>query len=325
MRFIILLAALLALPVAAAPPYRIVDRIPGPDGGWDYVRVDGGANRVLVARGSSVMAIDLGTRTVTPGLAPGVRLHDALPVAGELLVTNGGTETAVFADAATGKTLATVPTGKGPDAATYDPKSGLVLVMDHAGGDVTLIDPRTHAVVATITVGGEMEAAAVLGNRAYVNVEDKNEIAVIDIPSRQVIARWPLAGCEGPTGIALVNADRQLISACDGTSVIVDVATGKVIQVLPTGKGADGVAYDAGRSLAFVPAGRDGTLAVVAFGGKQAKIIQILRTQVSARTIAIDKRTGHLYLPSATFGAAPAGGGRPPLVPGSFAVLVIGN
>jgi DNA-binding beta-propeller fold protein YncE len=321
----IILAALLAQPAIAAPAYKVLDRIPGPDGGWDYVRVDAPNNRVLVARGTSVMAVDLATKVVTPGLAPGARLHDALPVNGEMLVTNGGTATAVFADAKTGATLATVPTGKGPDAAAYDPRSGLVLVMDHAGGQVTLVDPKAHAAVATIDVGGKMEAAAIAGGRAYVNVEDTNQIAVIDIAGRKVMARWALPGCDAPTGIALIGGGKRLIAACDGTSVIVDIASGKVVQVLPTGKGADGVAYDAKRNLAFVPAGGDGTLAVIGFAGDKAAIVQTLPTAIGARTIAIDARTGRLYLPSAKYGAAPAGDGRAPMLPGSFALLEIGE
>lgn len=323
MRMIIVLGALLAQSVAAAPLYKIIDRIPGPDGGWDYVRVDPDNNRLLVARGTSVMAVDLATRVVTPGLAAGARLHDALPVNGELLVTNGGTATAVFADAKTGATIATVPTGKGPDAAIYDPQSRQVLVMDHAGGQVTLIDPKTHQAVGAVDVGGDMEAAAVKDGRAYVNVEDKNEIAVIDIANRKVVTRWALPGCDAPTGIALIADGKRLIAACDGSSVIVDIASGKVIQTLSTGKGADGVAYDDKRNLAFVPAGRDGTLSVIDLGGKSAKITQTLRTQPSARTIAIDQRTGRLYLPAATLGPAPAAGGRAPALPGSFVVLVV--
>jgi DNA-binding beta-propeller fold protein YncE len=314
----------LAQSALAAPVYKVIDRIPGPDGGWDYVRVDPDNNRVLVARGTSVMAVDLGSKAVTPGLAAGARLHDALPVNGELLVTNGGTATAVFADAKTGTTLATVPTGKGPDAAAFDPQSGLVLVMEHAGGQVTLIDPKAHQAVGTIDVGGDMEAAAVKDGRAYVNVEDRNEIAVIDIAARKVVTRWALPGCDAPTGIALIADGKRLIAACDGSSVIVDIASGKVVQALPTGKGADGVAYDARRNLAFVAAGRDGTLAVIDLGGKTARIVQTLPTQATARTIAIDPRSGRLYLPAATPGAVPAGGGRAPLVPGSFVLLVVG-
>jgi DNA-binding beta-propeller fold protein YncE len=311
----------------AASGYHVVDRIGGPDGRWDYVRVDKANNRVLVTHGSNVMAIDLATRAVS-SFAPGQILHDAMPVNGgsEVLVTNGGTATAVFVNAKTGATVATVETGKGPDAAAFDPKTGLVLVMDHAGGEVTLVDPKAHKAVGTISVGGDMEAAAVDGaGRAFVNVEDKNQIAVIDIAQKKVLARYPLAGCDGPTGIVYDAADRLLIAACDGTTVVVDPKSGKVVQTLATGKGADGIAFDAKQKLAFVPAGRAGTLSVISFASGKGVIVDTVPTQVGARTIGLDGRTGRLYLPTAKFAAPGLPGGRPTVEPGSFQVLVVGK
>jgi DNA-binding beta-propeller fold protein YncE len=322
----ILLAASAAQ--AAESGYRVVDRIPGPDGGWDYLRVDTFNNRVLVAHGSAVTAIDLATSAVTPGFATGLMLHDPLPVndGREVLVTNGGTATAVFVDGRTGAPVATVKTGVGPDAAAFDAKSGLVLVMDHVGGDVMLIDPKTHAAVGSVPVGGALEAAAVDGKgHAFVNVENKNEIAVIDLAQRKVVARYPLAGCDGPTGLAYDAADDQLIAACDGTSVVVAAVSGKVVATLPTGAGADGIAFDARQGLAFVPAGEAGTLAVVKISKGGGRIIDTVPTEVGARTIALDARSGRLYLPSAQFGAKPAGGGRAPRLPGTFHILVVGK
>lgn len=313
---------------AAGSSYHVVDRIAGPDGGWDYVRVDQANNRVLVAHGGSVLALDIATKAVTPGLASGLMLHDPLPVNGdsELLVTNGGTAEAVFVNAKTGAEIARVKTGIGPDAAAFDSRSGLVLVMNHRGGDITLIDPKAHKAVGTIVVGGDLEAAAVDGaGRAFVNVENKNEIVVLDIAGRKVVTRYPLAGCDGPTGLVYDAADKQLIAACDGATVVVDAGSGKVVATLATGKGADGIAFDPRQRLAFVPAGRDGTLAVVAVGKGKASIVHTVKTQVSARTIAIDPRTGRLYLPAAEFGPRPAAGGRPPMVPGTFQVLVVGK
>ncbi|MEI6486860.1 MAG: YncE family protein [Sphingomonadales bacterium] len=320
--FTVLGAVAAAAAPAPAPVYRIVDRIAGPDGGWDYLHVDTARNRLLVAHGTAVMAVDLATRAVTSGLAPGQRLHDALPVGGELLVTYGGTATAVFADAATGTALATIATGKGPDAAAVDPRSGLVLVMNHAGGDITLIDPRTHQAVGTVTVGGDLEAAAIVDGIAYVNVEDTAEIAVVDIAQRRLVTRWKLPGCEAPTGIVAVAGGRRLIAACDGSSVIVDRGTGQVVQTLATGAGADGIAYDPARNRAFVSAGRDGTLAVIDLAGRSARVVQTLPTQQGARTIAIDPRDGRLYLPAARYAPAVAGS-RPAMLPGSFVVLVV--
>jgi len=313
---------------AAGSGYRVIDRVSGPDGGWDYVRVDPANNRVLVAHGGSVIALDIATKKVTPGLAPGAVLHDPLPVNGgaEVLVTNGGTAEAVFYNAKSFAEVARVKTGVGPDAAAFDGKSGLVLVMDHRGGDVTLIDPKAHKAVGSIVVGGDLEAAAVDGaGRAFVNVENKNEIAVLDLAKRTVVTRYPLAGCDGPTGLAYDAADKQLIAACDGATVVLDAATGKIVATLPTGKGADGVAFDPKQHLAFVPAGRDGTLSVVSVAKGKASIVDTVKTEVSARTIGLDPRDGRVYLPSAEFGLRPAGGGRPPMVPGSFKILVVGK
>lgn len=310
---------------AAAPAYHIADRIAGPDGRWDYVRVDPTADRVLVAHGTSVTAVGLVDGKVSIGLTPGLLLHDAMPVNGrEMLVTDGGKGVATFADVVTGQAIATVKAGKNPDAAVFDARSGLILVMNHSGGDVTLIDAKTHTAVGTIDVGGDLEAAAVDGaGHAFVNVEDKNQIAVIDLAGRKVSARYALTGCDGPTGIAYDAADQMLIAACDGDTAFVDARTGKTLQTLPTGKGADGVAFDAKRRLAFVPAGRAGTLAVVGVSRGKSRIVQTVQTEVGARTIALDERTGRVYLPSAQFTPSATAGARPAVTPGTFHLLVV--
>ena len=312
---------------AAGSGYHVIDRIAGPDGGWDYVRVDAANNRVLAAHGGSVVSLDFATNTQTPGLAPGAMLHDPLPVNGgaEVMVTNGGTAEVVFYNAKTWAEVARVKTGVGPDAAVFDAHSGLVLVMNHRGGDITVVDPKAHKAMGTIAVGGDLEAAAVDGaGKAYVNVENKNEIVVIDIAGRKALAHYALAGCDGPTGLAYDAADRQLIAACDGATVVVEAPTGKIVATLATGKGADGVAFDARQKLAFVPSGQAGTLSVVSIGKGKAAIVDTVKTQVSARTIDLDRRDGRIYLPAAEYGPKPAVG-RAPIIPGSFKIIVVGK
>src|SRR6202000_3389527 len=122
--------------------------------------------------------LDPAAKARTGDLAKGAVLHDPLPVNGgsEIMVTNGGTAEVVFYNAKTWAEIARVKTGIGPDAAAFDPKSGLVLVMDRRAGAITLVDPKAHKAMGAIPVGGDLEAAAVDGmGHAWVNVEDKNE------------------------------------------------------------------------------------------------------------------------------------------------------
>lgn len=329
-RLVALCIAVSASPLTAlAGPsgYHVIDRIGGPDGGWDYASFDAGRDRVLVARSTAVNAFDLKSRTVTEAFAPAAWGHAAFPINGgtEVLITNGAKAMVTFVDGKTGSPLATLPTGLAPDDAIIDPKSGLLLVMNHVGGDITLIDPRAHKVVATIPVGGRLEAAAVDGQgRAFVNVEDRNEIAVVDIAARQVTARYPLAGCDGPTGIAYAPADRLLISSCEGLAEVVDADSGKVVRQVRIGDGADGVAFDTRRKLAFVSAGKSGTLSVISVARGDARLVDTVPTQKGARTLTLDPASGRVFLPTAQY-VAGVGGGRPTVAPGTFELLIVGR
>ncbi|CAN5371733.1 hypothetical protein BH10PSE2_BH10PSE2_04270 [soil metagenome] len=318
-------------PAASGAPgasgYSVLGRLPGPDGGWDYASYDRGRDRVLVARSTSIDVYDPVAASATAAFAPAVRGHAAIVVndGAEILITNGGAATTTFVNADTGALIASVPTGEGPDAAILDERSGLVLVMDHRGGDVAVIDPKSHLDLGRITVGGALEAAVVDGlGHAFVNIEDQNSIAVIDIDKRTVTNHYALTGCEGPTGLAYAKRDDLLIASCEGVAEILRASTGEVIRSIPMGEGADGVAYDEERKLAFVPAGESGTLAVLRIADGDAELIDTIETRVGARTIALDPLTGHVFLPSADYSPA-VDGGRLAMVPGSFRLLVVGS
>jgi YVTN family beta-propeller protein len=312
---------------SAAPSYGVVDHIQGPDGRWDYASFDPARRRVYVAHGASVTAIDVDTRTVSADLAKGAGLHAAfaLPGGGVLVTTNGATDTVNFSDAASGAVLTAVVVGQKPDAAIFDAASGLVLVMNGKSGDVSLIDAASRKVVGLIPVGGALEFAATDGaGRAFVNIEDKGEIAVLDLKAKTVVARYPLKGCEEPSGLIYARDAGVLISACaNGVAKVVRAATGEAVATLAIGAGPDAVLWDEGRKLAFIPSGRAGTLAVIAVRGPDdVAVVQTLATQPGARTGALDPKTGRIYLPTAKFAPAPSGQ-RPTMVPGSFEVLVV--
>jgi YVTN family beta-propeller protein len=308
----------------AEPHYKIVAQLPAGDGGWDLLSVNPADQRLYIAHGDGVTAIDLRTGKATDKIVPGQRVHAALAIPGthDVISTNGETNDATLFDGRTGRIRATIPTGKKPDAAAFDPATRTVWIMNPGSGDVTVVDPSTAKVLATVPVGGSLELGAATGSgRLYVNIEDKNEVAVLDTYKHRVVTRFPLHGCEGPTGIAYDAASREVLSACGNGVAIVSGADGRQIARLPIGKGADGAAFDPKRHIALLPAGRDGNLTLIRLQ-PVPQVVGRIATAVSARTIAIDPVNGRAYLPSATL-APPVGNERPKPVPGSFRVLVV--
>jgi YVTN family beta-propeller protein len=321
---ITVLAAASAMGAAAPPAYSVTAKIAGPDGGWDLLGVDPSGQKLYVARSGGLMGVDLATGQVSPDLVKGARGHAALPIPGSSLVlfTSGTDNTASLYDTAASRLVAAIPVGRNPDAAAYDPVTHTVWVMNPASGDISVIDPASAKVVATIAVGGSLELAVADGKgRIYVNIEDRNEVVVLDTRARKVVARFPLKGCDGPTGIAYDAAAREVLSACANGVAIVSSPGGRPVASLQIGPRPDGALYDDKRHLAFVPSGGDGTLAVIALGAKP-KVVATVATAKGARTAALDPASGRIYLPSADYGPA-TGSGRPPMVPGSFAILVV--
>jgi len=327
-----LFASVLTLATAAgahaADPsgYKVIGHISASDGGFDYLTFDSTNHRVLVGRGTGVTVIDVAN--VSSKLLAGPNVHEGLSVNGgkEILTTDGAAGAVHILDGQTGANIATIPTGRNPDAAAIDPRSGLVMVMNHSGGDVSLIDVKARANVGTITIGGTLEAAVADGaGKAYVNVEDKNEVVAIDLNAKTVLGHYPMAGCTGPTGITMAVPEKLLLVACGGAVAVVKSDTGVLVKTIKIGNGADGIVYDATRHLAFVPAGRDGNLSVLEVKGQEVNLIDTVPTMVGARTITIDPASGRLYLCASKVGPPPAGGGRATTLPGSYEVLVVGK
>ncbi|MDB5363981.1 MAG: gluconolactonase [Rhodospirillales bacterium] len=309
-------------PPAPVTDLGVIDEIHGADGGFDYAAVDPGGRRLYVARGDGVMSVELATAKMTPTLVPGKRVHGVVPLpGGRLLSTNGDLATATLSDIATGKILAQVPTGKNPDAAIYDAKSGLVFVMDGAeDGEVTLVDPATGKSPGHIAVGGKLEFAVADGaGHLYVNIENTGEIAVLDTAARKVSARFALPGCEEPTGLNLNPDTHILLSVCrNQKAVALHAENGSVVAQLDIDRGADAVIFDARRKVFFVPCGRDGTLVAIGETGGKLAVIRKIPTAIGARTGALDPETGRLYLPTAD-----AAGTDHQLKAGTFRILVV--
>jgi YVTN family beta-propeller protein len=337
LRFAVLaLAGAMAVQNAGAGDvYKFVAEIPiGGEGGWDILTVDSAAHRLFLSHSSKVVVVDLEKNAIAGEITdtPGVHGFLAIPELGRGFSTNGKENKSSVVDLATLKTLSKIDTGENPDAFAYNTKRGELYIFNHSGNSATVIDAKNGKVVATIQLGGEPEfgVSDETANRVYVNLEDKSEVAVIDAEKHEVIARWPLAPGTEPTGIALDAAHHRLFATCHNKMMeMLDTSNGKVVASVPIGAGVDGCAFDDASQLAFASCGEGTTTIAKEETPDKLSVVQTLKTERSARTIALDPKRHRIYLPSAQFepAASPSPGAsptRPKMVPNTFKLLVYG-
>jgi DNA-binding beta-propeller fold protein YncE len=321
--------SLVASPRAADEPYRFIKEIHvGGEGGWDYLSIDRAAKRLYVSHATKVVIIDTAKDEVIGEILDTPGVHGAI-VAGDRVFTSNGREARVsIVDAKTLKTLSKVETGANPDFIMYEPKQKEVYAFN-ASGSATVIDAGGK-VVATIPLGGKPEAGVAdpAVSRVYVNIEDKNEIAVIDVGKHEVAARWPIAPGEEAAGLAIdLKNHRLFIGSHNKLMVMMDSRTGKVIGQVPIGVNVDATWFDPGTGYAFSSCG-DGTLTIAHEDSPdRLSLVQTLTTERGARTMALDPETHRVYLAAAKVElpapGAPANA-RPRTIPDSMHVLVYG-
>jgi DNA-binding beta-propeller fold protein YncE len=330
-----------AEPAASAPSragsqYHVIRKIPlGGEGGWDYLTSDSDARRLYVSRGTRVVVLDLDSGE-TLGEIPNTQGVHGVAVVPELhrgFTSNGRSSTVTVFDTKTRAVLGEVKTtGENPDAILYDPASRRVFTFNGRGKNATAIDAESQAVAGTVDLGGKPETGVSDGKgRVLVNIEDTNEVVVIDSKGLKALARWSLAPCEEPTGMAFDAAHRRLFIGCHNKKMMVlDSENGHVVATLPIGEGVDANAFDAKSALAFASCG-DGTLAVVHEDSPDSfRVVENVSTQRGARTMALDEKTHRIFLATAEFGPPPPAtpdrpNPRPSVVPGSFTILVVGR
>ncbi|MBO0694988.1 MAG: YncE family protein [Verrucomicrobia bacterium] len=317
----------------AGEPYRFVTEVPiGGEGGWDILTIDSASSRLYLAHATKVVVVDLNKNTIAGEIAdtPGVHAFVPVPELQRGFSSNGKESKSSLVDLTTLKTTSKIDTGANPDAIVYEPRHGEVYVFNHTGNSVTVINAKAASVSATIPLGGTPEFAAVdeAAGRIYCNIEDKSEVAVIDTNRHEVVAHWPLAPGEGPSGIALDARHHRLFSGCHNKMmVMLDTETGKVAGSVPIGAGVDGCAFDDAKQLAFASCG-DGTTTIVREETPdKLTVLQTLKTERGARTMALDPKSHWIYLPSAQFQPPPspspgASPGRPTVVPNTLKLLV---
>ena len=306
------LAAALALVVVAAHPARAASAADyavrehwaiGGDGKWDYLTVDAPHRRLFVSRSTRVQVIDLGTGKLVAEIAntPGVHGIALAPDLKRGFTSNGKADSVTVFDLDTLATIAEVKiSGRDPDAIVYDAPSRRVYTFNGHSNNVTVIDGASAKEIATIALPGRPEFAQSDGTgRLFVNLEDKNELAVIELSKGSVQATWPLAPCDEPTGLALDVARQRVFSVCHNKLLIVsDAGSGKRIASLPIGSHVDATAFDPATSLIFSSNGDSADVTIVhAQSADQYEPSGRLVTAAGSKTMALDPTTHLIYVP----------------------------
>ncbi|HWG59613.1 MAG TPA: hypothetical protein VN661_11260 [Candidatus Acidoferrales bacterium] len=318
---------------AGSAGYHLAKKVKlGGEGGWDYLTIDSAKHRLFISRGSHVMVVDTRSDQVT-GDIPGMNRIHGIALAPEFnkgFVSDGDPGTVHVFDYTTLKVLDTVKTDRDSDAIIYDPGTKRVFTMNGDANTSTAIDAATGKVVGTFPLGGGPEFAAADGKGyVFANLEDKSEMVKINARTLKVEQTWPLAPCQSPSGLAIDAANERLFVGCHSRAMaFVDGNSGKVLGTVPIGQGVDANRFDPGTGLAFASCG-DGTI-TVAHEDSPEKLSPAgtIETMRGARTMEIDPANHTIYTVTAEYGPMPAAAAganqrrRPPMVPGSFTLLV---
>lgn len=321
-------------PQAAGPMGYHVSKtvpLPGP-GGWDYLSEDPANRRLYISHGNEVLVLNLDTQALVGTISD---LHGTHGIAvsdkdGHGFITNGGSATITEFDIKTLAKLKEIPAPKDVDGIIYDPATDRIFAFCGDANQAIAVDAKSGDAVGTIDLGGGPEFGASDGKGHVFNVlEDKSEILKINARTLAIEGRYPLAPCEGPSGVSIDAAHERVFAGChSGVVAIVNGDTGAVVDAPKIGRGVDASRFDPGTQLLFTSQG-DGTITVVHEDSPDHFTeLGNIATENGARTMAVDPKTHTLFSVTAKYGPAPApvpGGRRqrPPMIPGSFHLLVI--
>jgi DNA-binding beta-propeller fold protein YncE len=327
-RFNLLLLAFLSYTALLQAQYKVskVFHIQS-GGGYDYTTVDSASDRLYLSHGSQVNVLNKVTGDSISVIKTEKDVH-GIALAHEFgkgYISNGSLNSVLVFDLKTFRVLAHVPAGQFTDGIFYDDYSKKVISCNGRGKSMTVIDPSTDQVTATIQLTGWPETAVSDGKgKIYVNNAEKSEMDVIDSKTYQIINTWSIVPGKSASGLAIDRNSMRLFAGCDNQKLIVmDAVTGKVVTSMPIGDGCDAVGFDKTLKRVYSSNG-DGTLTVIEEKSPDIfEVIQNLKTKEGARTQAVDQATHRIYLPTGDFAPKKQGEFRPALIPGTFQVLVV--
>ena len=337
-----LCGACVLISLAAGPPQRALAEGPykvskvakiGGEGTFDTAFADVEGRRLYIPRKGPGRITVFNLDTLEPaGEIPDAAANGAV-VDSKSEHGFASSQPVVMWDAKTLKTIKTIDVQGRPDAILFDPFTERVFIFSHVAPNATVIDAVNGSVLGTIDLGGEPEQAATdRKGRVYVDVRDKNDMAVIDAKALTVTARYSVAPKGGRcSGLAIDAKNEILFAGCRAPQmlVILSAKDGKILDALPIGSTADSAIFNPETNEAY-SAQIDGTLTIIKEEGptRFAKA-QTVQTKDSAKQMVLDSKTNRILLIAADFlppsGPPKAGvagyGGK--MVADSFSILVV--
>jgi DNA-binding beta-propeller fold protein YncE len=324
-------------------PYKVLKAAKvGGDGGFDYVYADADGRRLYIPRTGNparVTVYNLDTQESVGEIAnTNARGAAVDPKSGHGFASS---KPVAMWDAKTLALIKTIDVQGGPDGILFDPFNQRVWIFSHGAPNATVINSVDGAVVGTVDLGGAPEQAVTDSKgHLYVDLEDKDKIAVVDAAALKVTGTFDLAGKGGgPGGLAFDVKNHVLFASCHDPAVMVILNSdnGNIISTLPIGQGTDGATFNPATLEAF-SSNSDGTLTIIKENSPTSFVVeQNLKTMTRAKTLTLDSKTNHVLLiaaesappPAPPAGAPPPAGGRGgrggAMVPGSFTILVVGK
>jgi DNA-binding beta-propeller fold protein YncE len=309
----------------------------GGAGGWGKLLLDPDAHHLFIPRSDRVVVVDTATGRVSGQVDGFIGAHDiALDASGKFGyvsdLTDGSAGFVRVFDRATLQILTSIKVGRTPDRIAFDASTNSVVVFDGSARTAMVIDASTNQVIETIALPARPGSIASDGKGSiFVAMRSLGEILRIDASTRKITAVWPVAPCEGPSGLTMDQARRQIFAACENQKLVaVDAGSGTTALVSEIPKGVGDVSFDSERHLLFVSNGA-GTLTIFRESSldKFAKL-QELTTLPGAQALVVDSANGAAYLATARFGQRTGATSeelryRPTPIEGSFTILVVAS
>jgi YVTN family beta-propeller protein len=296
-------------------------------GGWDYIFAYTASDKLFVSHSTQVNVIDKNNGD-SLGIIPNTNGVHGIALVHNLnkgFTSNGRLNNVFVFDLNTLQITDSIKTGENPDAIFYDEYSKKIITCNGRSKDLSVIDPFTNKVVATINVKGKPETAVSDNEgKIFINNEDMSEIEVVDINTMKLVNSWSIAPGESPSGLSIDRKNKLLFAGCDNKLLmVIDATNGKIIDKLPIGDGCDGTAFDPSINTIYSSNGEGNLTVIKEIPKDKFQVENNLPTKRGARTLSVDLKTHIIYLPTADFGKPAPGENRPPILPGSFEVLVL--